>query len=148
MTAKFKISFYLIALILSIVFLYFLFLFFQPVKDIASQKPDKYVTEEQLLNDFNSSPDSADSIYKNKVLEIVGKIKKTEVSDSFETIVFDNGGDYIIVANCSSVEHNTIKSFKNGNIITIKGIYSGYVINDETYMIPAEIKIDKCTVVR
>jgi len=41
-----------------------------------------------------------------------------------------------------------VQQLKQGDNTTIKGIYSGYIINDETFMIPAEIKIDKCTLTK
>ncbi len=149
MPARFKTFIFYTALMAAMVFLYFLYLFLQPVKDISSQKTDIYVSAEQLIKDFNTSPDSSDILYKNKVLEVAGKVSSTEVSDSFGNIVLDNGGNYIIIANCVPKEYkNNLKALKNGHSVKIKGIYSGYVINDETYMIPAEIKIDKCTVVK
>ncbi len=60
-------------------------------------------------------------------------------------IIFDDGGNYIIIANGLLAQKKEIKLLKEGNLIKIKGIYSGFVINDETFMIPAEIKIDRCT---
>ena len=149
MPARFKLIIFYTTLLLAVAFLYFLYLFLQPVKDISSQKTEIYVSAEQLIKDFNTSPDSSDILYKNKVLEVDGKVSSTEVSDSFGTILLDNGGNYIIVANCVPKEYkNNLKALIKGHSVKIKGIYSGYVINDETYMIPAEIKIDKCTVVK
>ena len=43
---------------------------------------------------------------------------------------------------------NEIERLKEGTKIIVKGIYSGFVINDDTFMIPAEIKIDKCTLLK
>jgi hypothetical protein len=127
---------------------YMAYLYFEPVKDIAKQKTDMQLTEDSIVNDFIKDGKFADSLYKNKILELTGSIKKIETQDSTHTIVFDNGGNFIIIANCLSSVNNELKQLKVGTNITVKGIYSGYIINDDTFMIPAEIKIDKCILVK
>lgn len=75
-------------------------------------------------------------------------MKKTEIQDSVCNVIFDNGGNYIIIAGGLQEQKKDVKLLKEGNLIEIKGIYSGFVINDETFMIPAEIKIDRCTLIK
>ena len=127
---------------------YLAYLYFEPTKDIAIQKTDAQLTEQILVNDFIKDHKNADSLYKNKIVELTGKVKKIETQDSVSTLVFDNGGNFIIIANCLSSIKTELKQLKVGSNITVKGIYSGYIINDDTFMIPAEIKIDKCTLVK
>jgi metal-dependent hydrolase (beta-lactamase superfamily II) len=121
--------------------------YFQPVKNISKQQPDIITSDTKMLSDFDSNSKDADAAYKNKIIELSGTIKKTEVKDSTSTIIFDTGGNYIIVANCVFGINNEVKRLKENSNIKIKGIYSGYIINDDTFMIPAEIKIDKCSIV-
>jgi hypothetical protein len=127
---------------------YLAYLYFEPTKDIAIQKTDAQLTEQILVNDFIKDHKNADSLYKNKIVELTGKVKKIETQDSVSTLVFDNGGNFIIIANCISSVNNELKQLKEGTNITVKGIYSGFIINDDTFMIPAEIKLDKCTLLR
>ena len=127
---------------------YLAYLYFEPTKDIATQKTDLHLTEEILINDFIKSDEIADSLYKNKIVELTGKVKKIEAQDTISTLVFDNGGNFIIIANCLSSIKTELKQLKVGSNITVKGIYSGFIINDDTFMIPAEIKLDKCTLLR
>ena len=127
---------------------YMAYLYFEPAKDIARQKTDMQLTEDSIVNDFIKDGKSADSLYKNKIVELSGKVKKIETQDSISTLIFDNGGNFIIIANCLSSTNQELKQLKEGTNITVKGIYSGYIINDEAFMIPAEIKIDKCTLVK
>jgi hypothetical protein len=127
---------------------YLAYLYFEPTKDIAIQKTDAQLTEQILVNDFIKDHKNADSLYKNKIVELTGKVKKIETQDSVSTLVFDNGGNFIIIANCISSINNELKQLKEGTNITVKGIYSGFIINDDTFMIPAEIKLDKCTLLR
>ena len=138
----------IIAVISIIGISYLAYLYFEPTKDIATQKTDLHLTEEILINDFIKSDKIADSLYKNKILELTGKVKKIEAQDSISTLIFDNGGNFIIIANCLSSIKTELKQLKVGSNITVKGIYSGFIINDDTFMIPAEIKLDKCTLLR
>ena len=138
----------IIAVISIIGITYLAYLYFEPAKDIARQKTDMQLTEDSIVNDFIKDGKSADSLYKNKIVELTGKVKKIEAQDTISTLVFDNGGNFIIIANCLSSIKTELKQLKVGSNITVKGIYSGYIINDDTFMIPAEIKIDKCTLVK
>lgn len=147
MSKTYKILFFAIVSVLFSGIIYLAFIYFQPVKDISKQQPDIIITDTQMFSDFTNSPKDADVTYKNKIIELSGTIKKTEVKDSICTVIFDSGGNYIIVANCDYDTENEVKKLKENSKIKLKGIYSGYIINDDTFMIPAEIKIDKCSIV-
>lgn len=122
--------------------------YFKPTKNIANQKTDIQLTGKQLLKDFNINHTNAEIKYKNKVVELYGAIKTAEVKDSICSVVFDDGGNFIIVANFVYSEKRDVEKLIEGDFITIKGIYSGFIVNDDTFMIPAEIKIDKCTLLK
>lgn len=145
-TIKYSLVAFLVAIVIGIA--YGLFIYFEPVKDIATQKTDIKLTDKQILAEFNENNLFADSLYKNKIIEITGNVKKTEINDSTYNVVIDDGGNYIIIASCVEETKSKLALQKEGNTITLKGIYNGYVINDETFMIPAEIKIDRCTVLK
>ena len=145
-TIKYSLAAFLVAIVIGIA--YGLFIYFEPVKDIATQKTDIKLTDKQILAEFNENNLFADSLYKNKIIEITGNVKKTEINDSTYNVVIDDGGNYIIIASCVEETKSKLALQKEGNTITLKGIYNGYVINDETFMIPAEIKIDRCTVLK
>ncbi|HRH57568.1 MAG TPA: hypothetical protein PLS10_07950 [Chitinophagales bacterium] len=147
MSKTYKILFFVTVTVLFSGIIYLAFIYFQPVKDISKQQPDIIITDTQMFSDFTNSPKDADVTYKNKIIELSGTIKKTEVKDSICTVIFDSGGNYIIVANCDYDTENEVKKLKENSKIKLKGIYSGYIINDDTFMIPAEIKIDKCSIV-
>ena len=147
MSKTYKILFFVTVTVLFSGIIYLAFIYFQPVKDISKQQPDIIITDTQMFSDFTNNPKDADVTYKNKIIELSGTIKKTEVKDSICTVIFDSGGNYIIVANCDYDTENEVKKLKENSKIKLKGIYSGYIINDDTFMIPAEIKIDKCSIV-
>ena len=147
MSKTYKILLFVIISVLFSGIVYLAFIYFQPVKNISKQQPDVITTDTKMFSDFTNNPKDADVAYKNKIIELSGTIKKTEVKDSICTVIFDSGGIYIIVANCDYDTENEVKELKENSKIKLKGIYSGYIINDDTFMIPAEIKIDKCSIV-
>lgn len=127
---------------------YGLFIYFQPVKDISKQNSDFSLTQKQLTDEFSSDALKADNKYKNKIIEIAGIVNKAETNNPNSSIIFDEGGNFLIIANVQNDKAADLKTLQRGDRVKIKGIYSGYVVMDDTYMIPAEIKIDRCTLVR
>ena len=159
MSSRFKIIASLIATCILLTIAYAFYIYFvslslwimyglKPVKNIAKQQTDIQLTDKQLFDDFNVNPTKADSIYKNKILEITGTFTKSEIKDSICNVIFDNGGNYLVIASGLYAQKKEIALLKTGNKLTIKGIYNGFVMNDEMFMIPAEIKIDKCTILK
>ncbi|HUM50233.1 MAG TPA: hypothetical protein PK431_00410 [Chitinophagales bacterium] len=148
MSSRFKIIASLIATCILLTIAYAIYVYFKPVKNIAKQQTDIQLTDKQLIDDFNTNPTTADSIYKNKIVEITGTFTKSEIKDSICNVIFDNGGNYIVIASGLYAQKKEIALLKTGNKLTIKGIYNGFVMNDEMFMIPAEIKIDKCTILK
>jgi hypothetical protein len=127
---------------------YGLFLYFQPVKNISKQDADFSLSQKQLTDEFSSDAQKADTKYKNKIIEISGIVKKTETNNPNSSIIFDEGGNFLIVANAQADKSAEFKTLQPGDKVIIKGIYSGYIVIDDMFMIPAEIKIDKCSLVK
>lgn len=123
------------ALILAILFIaisagiYFYYGYlFKEARNIASETPDFSISAKKLLQDYNSNPKKADSLYLNKTIEITGKVtKETDSVISLENAVF-----------CLFKEK--LKNKMIDNQITVKGKCIGY---DELFL---EVKIDQCTV--
>lgn len=125
---------------------YGLFLYFEPVAAVSGQKTDLQLTDEQLLSDFEKNDQQAELKYKNKVLEITGTITKVECDSAHCKILFDKKGKYIVVNSCVDKIRDQVRLLKQNQSVTVKGIYTGFVILDDMFMIPAEIKIDQCTI--
>lgn len=134
--------------LVSVSLIYGIYMYTKPVKKIASQKTDYQLSMEQMTADFQENQQIAHAKYKDKVLEISGVAKKITISDSLCSVIFDLGGNFIVIANCLVSEKETLKSLDQSSNLVLKGIYSGYIINDDMFMIPAEIKIDKCTILK
>src|SRR5690349_3785944 len=110
---------------------YGLYLFWEPVADISTQKPDLKLTEQQLLADFEKDPKLADSTYRNKVLEITGMVAKIECDSAHCKILFDQKGKFIVVNSCTDASKKIAQALKLNQAITVKGSYTGFVVIDD-----------------
>lgn len=124
------------ALIIAIVFIavsagiYFYYGYlFKEARNIESEAPDFSITAVKLLEDYNSNPKKADSLYLNKTIEITGTVtKETDSVITLENSVF-----------CLFTQ-TTKKQLTNTKAI-VKGKCIGY---DELFQ---EVKLDQCTLI-
>ncbi len=118
---------FIIIVLLLISFLGYKYAFRAP-KDISKATPKFTVEAVQLAEKFSKNIVSADSIYKNKVIEVKGLI--TEIDGNSFTL-----NEKIF---CKFPEKITAKLNDN---ITVKGLYIGY---DDLFEI---VKLDQCSMV-
>lgn len=125
---------------------YPLYLYLAPAKNIESARVDLQVTAFDLLAAFDSNMADADEHFRDKIIQISGVIHKVEYAGAVPVVFFDEGGKFVIVANMLE-KYNDNDGLKAGEMVTLKGKYSGVIVNDDMYMIPADIKIEQCSVV-
>jgi len=124
------------ALIIAVVFvvisggIYFYYGYlFKEARNIASESPDLSITAAKLLEDYNSDPKKADSLYLNRTIEITGTVtQKTDSVITLENTVF-----------CLFTQK--IKNKLSNSKIIVKGKCIGY---DELFQ---EVKLDQCTLI-
>ncbi len=101
---------------------------FKEARNIESEMPDFSIAATKLLNDYNSNPEKADSLYLNKTIEITGKVtKETDSVVILENTVF-----------CLFTQKTKDRLINSK--VTVKGKCIGY---DELFQ---EVKIDQCTI--
>jgi DNA-binding beta-propeller fold protein YncE len=137
---KFKVFASLIALAILVGVVYAAYLYFTPHQTAENKEPDILLSADNIIKKFTDNDKETDAAFKNKIIQVSGTIAKI---DTPAVIIFDNGGNYIIAANTYLKDSH----LKKGDIITLKGSYSGYIINDDMFMIPAEIKLNECFIV-
>jgi hypothetical protein len=137
-----------IVVLLAICVAYGLYFYFKPMKSVSDQKPDYKVTDIQLLNDFTASSSSAETKYNDKILEISGILKKTEIQDNACNVIFDKGGTVVLVASTTPSEKEEVKQLAPGAMLHLKGVYKGFIKGDDVFGTPSEIKIDQCTILQ
>ena len=124
------------ALIIAIVFIavsagiYFYYGYlFKEARNIESEAPDFSITAVKLLEEYNSNPKKADSLYLNKTIEITGKVtKETDSVITLENTVF-----CLLTQKINKQLINTK--------VTVKGKCIGY---DELFQ---EVKLDQCSLI-
>lgn len=118
----------IIIILLIIGFLGYKYAFRAP-EDVSKATPKFTVEAVQLAHEFSKNIITADSIYKNKIIEVKGLI--TEI----------DGNGYILDEKifCKFSEKITAKLNDN---ITVKGLYIGY---DDLFEV---IKLDQCSIVK
>lgn len=126
---------------------YGLYRYFQPVTGVQDLKTDIRLTDSQLLAEFEADPARAELKYRNKVLEITGTVAKTEPDSAGGKLIFDKKGKFVVVAACTSENREKVAAIEQNQSVHVKGVYTGYVVIDDMFMIPGEIKIDPCTLV-
>ena len=108
------------------IYFYYGFLF-KEARNIQSEIPDYSITAAKLLEDYDSDPKKADSLYLNKTIEITGVVtKETDSVVILENTVF-----------CLFTQKNPNKLIRKK--VKIKGKCIGY---DELFQ---EVKLDQCT---
>lgn len=101
---------------------------FKEARNIESEMPDFSIAATKLLNDYNSNPEKADSLYLNKTIEITGKVtKETDSVVILENTVF-----------CLFTQKTKDRLINSK--VTVKGKCIGY---DELFQ---EVKIDQCSI--
>lgn len=116
-------------LIITSVGIYFYYGFlFKEARNIESEVPDFNIAAIKLLQDYNTNPEKADSLYLNKTIEITGKV--TQETDS--VVILEN--------NLFCLFTKKTKDKLINNNVTVKGKCIGY---DELFQ---EVKLDQCTI--
>lgn len=98
---------------------------------------------EELMNRMEQEGSSLKEILNDEVIGIEGEVKNITATDDQYLVSFDNGGKYVVLAYFYD-ELSSLKKINAGNRIKFKGKYVGVIINDDDFLIPADIKIENC----
>jgi hypothetical protein len=96
---------------------------------VVSKKADVEIAASDLLNAFETDENQANTLYLDKIVLVTGKIE-TVSEDSIGLSVYLKESDSVSGILCSfekgSVEPSSLQS---GNIVRIKGICTGYLMD-------------------
>ena len=109
---------------------YGIYLYNKPHKDIAESKAELTITAPELIEKFTANLEKASTSLTNKIVEIQGSITTIEKTETSIIIILDQG------VKCEL--KNESQQLEKGQVITIKGVYSGY---DEMFN---EISLIRC----
>lgn len=121
---------------------YGLYKYYQPAENIAEKDFELVVQSSDLISAFEADAVAADASHTKKVIAVEGKVKMMESPTS---VVFSTGGGYII-----SFQFNEplTKTYQEGELLTIKGQYNGYLAPDAIFDMPGNIQISQCVIIQ
>ena len=105
-------------------------------EDISGKDSEVKVTASELYRDYDGNEAAGDKKYKNKVIEVTGKIVdiKSGVIDEEEVVVHLQGGKYdfnAVQCEFSAKHRDEAAELKKGDKVTIKGLGSGTMLGTD-----------------
>lgn len=137
---KKSIIIFLILIIGVVVAVFILKWVFKPTEsDVSSRKADIEISASELIKNYKENEDSSNSVYLNKIIVVNGTINRiSEVGTGFSVYLKDAEDNSGVL--CSFTDSNPdTSSLKTGEIIKIKGICSGYLL---------DVVLNRCSVVK
>jgi len=132
----------------------FLYMFFQPHRDVQATQSDYQLNAKQIVDEYLADYNAANDKYlqeegDSKVIEITGIV--AEITTDFKkqnVVLLKSPGEYAGVS-CtftSETNHNTEK-FKMGDKVTIKGVIRSGAGYDEDMELYEDVIFEKCDLV-
>lgn len=117
----------------------------KPHDDIDKAPPAYSMTTEEIWNKYNNERHVSDSVYNNQVIELTGKLSRTDKNDTLVSAIFVMAadsmfGDKTISCQFYQKYNEEATSIAIGSTVKIKGLCTGY--ND------TDIVFNKCSIVR
>lgn len=102
----------------------------KPHKDIRTSKVYLALNAEYLLNEYLHDEDAANKKYVDNIIQIRGTVFKISALNGNSVITLKNGNSDTSII-CQLIPEDNIKTLKlkKGEIITIKGVCSGFLID-------------------
>ncbi len=109
---------------------WFYTLYNKPHVNTQEVEADVVMDSQLLVDEFEANEDEANAKYLDQVIQIKGPINEV-FSEEGKTIIVIGTGDVFGNVRCNmlSEEKTTSNTLKKNQIITIKGICTGYLMN-------------------
>jgi len=117
----------------------------KPHEDIENATPAYSMATEEIWKQYNSDLKNADSLYTGKIIELTGKLNRTDKSDTLVYAVFvmevdSMFGDKSVRCEMLQKYNNEASALPKDAPVKIKGFCTGF---DQT-----DIKFNKCSIVK
>ncbi len=101
----------------------------RPHQSVAGVEAAATTTADNLYMEFEHGEDKATAKWVGKVIEITGKISAVTEAENFISITLASAGQGGINCSFSRKELTSTDKFKKGDIVTIKGKCSGFLMD-------------------
>lgn len=115
----------LVILIVAIVIVigYGLSVWFKPQRDISIEKGLE-ISASAIFDAFTTNEKNAYALYLNKAIQVTGEVSEIKKNQEGETVIYLKTSDPVFGVNCTFKQDPA--GVKNGDIITFKGVCTGY----------------------
>ena len=102
----------------------------KPHKNITETAADIYVSANTILKEFSSDEKTANSKYLEKIIAVKGVISAIKIENGKGIITLTTNNDFgEVLCHLSENATTKINSLTTGQIITVKGICTGYLMD-------------------
>lgn len=102
----------------------------KPHKNITETPVDIYVSANTILKEFSSDEKTANSKYLEKIIAVNGAISSIKIENGKGIITLTTNNDFGgVLCHLSEKATTKINSLTTGQIITIKGVCTGYLMD-------------------
>lgn len=113
----------------------------KPHKDIKSAEGIT-VTAMELYNVYTTDSTKAITVYDNKILAVSGEIKQVSVNQKNQQVILLKTNTEGGAVNCTMEQNIPLPMV--GNMISLKGICSGYISGDADMGLPGDVFMVRC----
>lgn len=133
----------------------FLYMFFQPHRDVQSTKTDFQIEAKQIVDEYLADPQTANDKYlqeegDSKVIEVTGII--ADISEDFnkQIVVLIKSPNEPAGVSCTfTFETNkNAEKLKIGDTVTIKGVIRSGAGYDEDMELYEDVILEKCDIIK
>ncbi|GAA4278612.1 OB-fold protein [Aquimarina mytili] len=104
--------------------------FNKPHTDVSENTPNFYLEATNVLEEFQDNETQANTKYLEQVLQITGTISELNITDEKGVIsLSDNDSFGSVMCHIDAKENSKLTTLKVGQMITIKGICTGYLMD-------------------
>ncbi|EAQ41026.1 OB-fold putative lipoprotein [Polaribacter sp. MED152] len=102
----------------------------KPHVDVADAKADVTVTAENLFSEFSKDEVRANTQYLDKIIQVQGLIQNLKVENELGVVTLKTEDDFgTVQCNLSREATSNFKLLKKNDLVTIKGICTGYLMD-------------------
>lgn len=102
----------------------------KPHINVKESKADYTLSTINLIEEYQQNEGATDKKYSEHVLQVEGKIFEISAQQGNSVITLkDKGSESSVICQMIAEENNSILKLKKGDIIRIKGVCTGYLLD-------------------
>ncbi len=91
-------------------------------------EPEYRISAEKLFEEFEVDEEASNKKYLSKIIEVEGKIIKSEISETKRILFLDTGSDIGMIS-CSMFDTESKISFTHNSMIKLRGKCAGFLMD-------------------